>query len=392
MAGPKYQLFDRLRDEEYQALHADIEKRGVMVPVEVDESGNILDGHHRAKIANKLQRPYKTIVRKFKTEQEKREHVIKLNMARRHMEPYQWGNAFKMLVDERGAKRGRGSNQGHSATIAECAEEVGVPERTARHRMAAADTFEALPKPMREKVKSRETTLAKVAKEKSLEVRRNRVIQETRAAAKEQAVIILGDCLEAADSAPLIDLLITDPPYFTAGDFTGHVSAYLARVKPTGQAYVFASAAPDEVAAYLLMDRHKMLLEQVLVWNYNNTGQRQPNDRYNSNFQLTLYFRGPKAAPINKPSDGTHQYACQTVNAPDGRMGDRFHEWQKPIELIERYILNSSRPGDFVCDPFAGTGTTLLAAAKHGRRATGYDNNKLAVATAVKRGCVYGHL
>ena len=182
---------------------------------------------------------------------------------------------------------------------------------------------------------------------------------------------------------------MTDPPYFTNGDYTGHVSTFLARVKSTGQAYVFASADPIEIAAYLAMDRHGMTLTQVLVWNYNNTGQRQPNDRYNSNCQLVFYFRGAEAPPINKPSDGTHQYACQTVNAPDGRIGDRLHEWQKPLDLIERYILNSSNAGELVCDPFAGTGTMLLAAAKHGRRAIGCDTDKGAIEIAAERGCVH---
>jgi ParB-like chromosome segregation protein Spo0J len=87
--GGRYQLFDRLRTEEYQALEADIKARGVMVPVEVDEDGAILDGHHRVEIATRLGLPYETIVRKFASDREKREHVIMLNLARRHMQPYE---------------------------------------------------------------------------------------------------------------------------------------------------------------------------------------------------------------------------------------------------------------------------------------------------------------
>ncbi len=34
----------------------------------------------------------------------------------------------------------------------------------------------------------------------------------------------------------------------------------------------------------------------------------------------------------------------------------------KPVELVERAIRNSSRPGDVVLDPFGGSGTTLIAA------------------------------
>ena len=41
----------------------------------------------------------------------------------------------------------------------------------------------------------------------------------------------------------------------------------------------------------------------------------------------------------------------------------------KPVELVERALRNSSRPGDSVLDPFGGSGTTLVAAEKSGRRA-----------------------
>ena len=39
----------------------------------------------------------------------------------------------------------------------------------------------------------------------------------------------------------------------------------------------------------------------------------------------------------------------------------------KPVELVERAIRNSTRPGDIVLDPFGGSGTTLIAAEKSGR-------------------------
>ena len=41
----------------------------------------------------------------------------------------------------------------------------------------------------------------------------------------------------------------------------------------------------------------------------------------------------------------------------------------KPVELVERAIRNSSRPGNVVLDPFGGSGTTLIAAEKSGRLA-----------------------
>ena len=46
-----------------------------------------------------------------------------------------------------------------------------------------------------------------------------------------------------------------------------------------------------------------------------------------------------------------------------------LHPTMKPVELVERAIRNSSRPGNVVMDPFGGSGTTLIAAEKTGRLA-----------------------
>ncbi len=48
---------------------------------------------------------------------------------------------------------------------------------------------------------------------------------------------------------------------------------------------------------------------------------------------------------------------------------NRLHPTQKPVSLIERAIRNSSRRGDLVLDMFGGSGSTLIACEKTGRRA-----------------------
>lgn len=58
---------------------------------------------------------------------------------------------------------------------------------------------------------------------------------------------------------------------------------------------------------------------------------------------------------------------------------------QKPIELLERIINASSNPGDIVMDFFAGSGTTLVAAEKLGRRWIGCDIGKLSIYTIQRR-------
>ncbi len=82
----QYQLLPSLSPEEYADLKADIAERGVQVPVEFDESGNILDGHHRMQICAELGiKNYPSIVRSGFTEEQKTEHVLSLNLNRRHL-------------------------------------------------------------------------------------------------------------------------------------------------------------------------------------------------------------------------------------------------------------------------------------------------------------------
>lgn len=52
------------------------------------------------------------------------------------------------------------------------------------------------------------------------------------------------------------------------------------------------------------------------------------------------------------------------------------HPTQKPMDLLERIVLASSNKGDVILDPFTGSSTTGLAAAKHGRKFIGVDKEK----------------
>lgn len=81
-----FQVMPPLSPDEFSELKADIQARGVMVPIEYDEAGNILDGHHRVKACNELGiTEWPSVVRLGMDEPAKRTHARKLNMARRHL-------------------------------------------------------------------------------------------------------------------------------------------------------------------------------------------------------------------------------------------------------------------------------------------------------------------
>jgi len=71
---------------------------------------------------------------------------------------------------------------------------------------------------------------------------------------------------------------------------------------------------------------------------------------------------------------GKQMQSIWTIMAPRGaEKALGAHPTQKPLELLERIVLASTRPGDLVLDPFSGSGTTGIAATRHGRRYVGMD-------------------
>jgi hypothetical protein len=74
-----------MSDDEYDALKANVAARGVLQPVIVDENGEIIDGHHRAKVCDELGIEYPKHVLDGLDEDEKCEQALILNLGRRHL-------------------------------------------------------------------------------------------------------------------------------------------------------------------------------------------------------------------------------------------------------------------------------------------------------------------
>lgn len=66
-----------------------------------------------------------------------------------------------------------------------------------------------------------------------------------------------------------------------------------------------------------------------------------------------------------------------------------LHPTMKPVELMERAIVNSSRPGDIVLDPFSGSGSTLIACERTGRICRTIELDSKFVDVTIKRWQVY---
>ena len=161
----------------------------------------------------------------------------------------------------------------------------------------------------------------------------------------------------------------------------------LSRVKDSGRAYIFTGAYPQELHAYLtvLLQEERLKLGNVLVWTYENTLGPSPKKDYKLNWQAIFYLYGPDAPPLNSPVM-LEQFTVQDIRAPDGRLGDRYHTWQKPDDLAERLMRHSTRSGAVVIDPFAGTGSFLIAAKRLARIGIGCEIDEKMIAICRERG------
>ena len=191
-----------------------------------------------------------------------------------------------------------------------------------------------------EDIVSRSSVLKKIkAQKKAEQIERAKVDISSQETSNNTAKLNIGDGIGYIPEAPY-DLLLTDPPYSTDVDDIDKFAQLwlpnaLEHVKTTGSAYVFIGAYPDELRAYLnvKIPAH-MTMKQVLVWTYKNTLGNNPKDRYKQNYQACLFYRGIDAPDLDCPLT-SEQWAVQEINAPDGRVGDRYHAWQKPIEIAE---------------------------------------------------------
>ena len=190
-----------------------------------------------------------------------------------------------------------------------------------------------------------------------------------------------------------VDLVLTDPPYELTGGGKGDganskrpkgmlssneqklfpvpkFDTWLPEVyrvmKPSAHCYIFINF---KNLNQLMMDarRHKFSLCNLLVWEKNNC---TPSQAYMKNAEYILLLYKKPFKYINDIG------GSKTVHKFNNILGSKLHPTQKPVELIEFYVQNSSQEGDIVLDPFMGSGTTALAAKKTNRSFIGFEINK----------------
>ncbi len=222
--------------------------------------------------------------------------------------------------------------------------------------------------------------------------------------------IILGDCITKLNTInePFVDLVFADPPFNIgfeydkyddnkdAGDYADWTFRWMQAcnkiLKETGSFYV---AIGDEhvVDVKLAADRLNLFLRNWIIWHY-SFGQQTKTKFARAHTHILYFVKNEKEFCFNAKetriiSDRQRNYRDKRANK-DGKMPDDvwdeyprlcgtfeerkgFHPCQMPESLLSRIIRVSSNQGDWVFDPFSGSGTTCVVAHKLKRNYTGIE-------------------
>lgn len=220
----------------------------------------------------------------------------------------------------------------------------------------------------------------------------------------------LGRWQDALADVGEVDCVITDPPYGArTHEAQVHGAGYNKKENPTPinrRALSYAHFTPQDVSAFCgewsprcrgwfvaftshdLVDAYAAALERTGRYVF------APLPCVLAGMTVRLAGDGPSSWTVwlvvarwrtrQARSWGTLDgaYVCQPGNGVERSKG---HIGGKPLGLMRAIIRDYSKPGDLICDPCAGGGTTLLAAAMEGRRAIGAEMDPKTYELAKKR-------
>ena len=226
-----------------------------------------------------------------------------------------------------------------------------------------------------------------------------------------------------------VDLLILDPPYNLTKNYNGHVfrsqeadqysswfdgviSSLVPLLGPTASVYV-CSDWRTSTLVFPLLDKHFHVRNRI-TWEREKGRGAKTNwknsvediwfctvgedyyfnvDAVKLKRRVIAPYRSADGQPKDweETEDGNYRLTHPSnlwsdITIPFWSMPENTdHPTQKPEKLIAKLVLASSRPNDFVFDPFLGSGTTAVVARKLNRRFCGIEVNREYCCWAIKR-------
>jgi site-specific DNA-methyltransferase (adenine-specific) len=204
-----------------------------------------------------------------------------------------------------------------------------------------------------------------------------------------------GDCREILPEISGADLIVTDPPYVfgiastfeegkaggwgdlmnAAGIYAGWLREFWRIVSNrAGAAWVFNSWRSFPVLARAAHEA-RWPIESLLIWDKEWIGPGGPSGLRPS-YEVVALFRHPEFIVRDRSTPDI--WRCKWAGAKE------YHAAEKPVALLRRLVRAGGGDG-VVLDPFAGSGSTLVAAKLEGRKAIGIEIEERYCEIAAKR-------
>lgn len=209
----------------------------------------------------------------------------------------------------------------------------------------------------------------------------------------QENTVIHGDSLSILRELPdgCIDAIIADPPYginyaSTNGTrikndkspFIWFLYDAFRVLKPNGGALVCFTRWDVQQAFIDAMRIAGFQVKSELVWDKVYHGVGDTKAQFAPTHENMIFaVRGKFAFPGGRPRD---LLTCEKVNS-----AHMVHPTEKPVALLEDIITSITRADDIILDPFAGSGSTLIAARNTGRRFLGIELDETYYRTALHR-------
>lgn len=131
--------------------------------------------------------------------------------------------------------------------------------------------------------------------------------------------------------------------------------------------------APPNLSCKYFTHSHEMVL-----W-----ARKSKNSRHTFNYDKMKVWNNPKDKLKNKDKQMRSVWSIPLMSKDEKEFGK--HPTQKPLELLNRIISSCSNEGDWVLDPFVGSGTTGIVCNILNRKFIGIDLNKEYLDIAIKK-------
>ncbi|MCP4445062.1 MAG: site-specific DNA-methyltransferase [Myxococcales bacterium] len=132
--------------------------------------------------------------------------------------------------------------------------------------------------------------------------------------------------------------------------------------------YVCHPAGANSLEFYRSLEDAGFKLRQALVW-VKNTFALGRSDYHYRHEPIWFGYKPTETGRLGRGGEGWHGDNSQdSVFEVDKPARNAEHPTMKPVALVQKMLLNSTKKGELVYEPFGGSGSTLLAAVEMNRR------------------------